>query len=274
MSHTTIQIKCNEEEADVLSSLLMLNDYIGTSYEDGLFTAYIDEKDYDALGTRVLVEQLGLEIEQISLTEEQNWNQVWEDNFHDLKVADTIHVRAPFHKDLGMKHEIIIHPKMAFGTGHHGTTQLMMMEMLNTDHQNKKVLDMGCGSGILSILASQLGASEITAIDHDIYSVENSTENTQLNGIENVSISQADNLSGVTSSFDIILSNIVKNINISLWPEFAQHLSDSGILLVCGILIADRDEAVDAAKALNLELLQENNDGEWLQLKFQKLNDQ
>lgn len=133
---------------------------------------------------------------------------------------------------------------------------------------------MGCGSGILSILASQLGASEITAIDHDIYSVENSTENAQLNGIENVSISQADNLSGVTSSFDIILSNIVKNINISLWPEFAQHLSDSGILLVCGILIADRDEAVDAAKALNLELLQENNDGEWLQLKFQKLNDQ
>lgn len=270
MSHTTIQIKCNEEEADVLSSLLMMNDYIGTSYEDGLFKAYIKESEYDAFGTAVLIEQLGLQIDKVWLTEDQNWNQLWEDNFHDLQVADTIHVRAPFHQNLNMKHEIIIHPKMAFGTGHHGTTQLMLEEMLNTPMKDSSLLDMGCGSGILSILASQLGAKEITSIDHDIYSVENSTENMQLNHIENVTILQADNLSKVTSSFDIILSNIVKNINMSLWPEFAAKLNDHGILMVCGILISDRSEAITTAEALNLELLQENNDGEWLQLKFQK----
>lgn len=270
MSHTTIQIKCSEEEADVLSSLLMMNDYIGTSYEDGMFNAYIKESDYDALGTAVLVEQLGLSIDKIWITEDQNWNKLWEDNFHDLQIAGKIHVRAPFHKSLALKHEIIIHPKMAFGTGHHGTTQLMMEEMLQFDFSGMSVLDMGCGSGILSILASQLGANAVTAIDYDIYSVENSHENAQLNSIDNVTILQADNLSKVTTSFDIILSNIVKNINMSLWPEFVAHLNENGHLLVCGLLIADRSEAIETAEALNLKLLQENNDGEWLQLKFQK----
>lgn len=272
MSYTTVHIECNEELAETISTLLLEIGFDGTAYENGLLQAFIPASEFDNNALNKIADSLELHIKAITDTPDQNWNQLWEDNFHDLSIDNQIHIRAPFHQDKGFKHEIIIHPKMAFGTGHHGTTQLMLKEMLNIDFKNKTVLDMGCGSGILSILASQKGANKVTAIDYDINSVENSSENTQLNKIQNVTILQSDNLDKVTTTFDIILSNIVKNINLSLMPSFSRCLKPGGLLVICGLLITDLDEATQTAKALNLKLLQHSNDGEWLRLNFEKIN--
>lgn len=272
MSHTTIHIRCTESEAELVSSILLDWDYDGTSYEGNELVAYVNESIFNKDELEELLSGFDLTIEQIYSTHEQNWNELWEANFKDLYVGSDIHVRAPFHASSHKKHEIIIHPKMAFGTGHHGTTQLMLEAMLALDFKDKDVLDMGCGSGILAILAAQKGAKEVLAIDYDINSVENSIENMQLNQITNVSILQAGNLEKVPNTFDIILSNIVKNINLALVPEFSTHLRPGGTLLLCGLLIGDLDEVRTATEALNLKYCGHSEDGEWLQITFEKVD--
>lgn len=269
MSYHSIQIICDEDQADMLSAQALDHDSVGTSYEDGQLTLYF-QGETAPVELLDLVRNLGLKVSGSDQIADRNWNALWEENFHDLTVGD-IHVRAPFHSEKGMKHEIVIHPKMAFGTGHHGTTQLMLKAMMKHDFQDRSVLDMGCGSGILAILASQKGARSVLAIDYDIYSVENSLENVQLNGLHNVEVVQADTLDGVTTSFDIILSNIVKNVNLGLLQGFASHLNPNGLLLLCGLLREDLEECVDRASALNLKLIDKDTQDEWLQLTFQSI---
>lgn len=268
--YTSIHIRCNEDQAELISSVFLEENFNGTSFENGELSAFCDMPDPNIDFIQPILASMNLSVDRIETFEDQNWNELWESNFHDLTVEDKIHVRAPFHDFKGMEYEIIIHPKMAFGTGHHGTTQLMLKAMLGTNFNGKRVLDMGCGSGILAILASQRGADQVLAIDYDPNSTTNSEENIQLNGVENVDIMLADNLDGVNTSFDIILSNIVKNVNLSLVPSYKEKLVPGGICILCGLLIPDREEVLEFCSALDLQLIGEENDGEWLQLSFKR----
>ena len=265
MSYHSINIPCSDEQSETLASIILDLDYLGSSYEDGILTIYSDKNpDIEQLNT--ILANLGLELGEQSELEDRNWNKWWESNFHESLIGRDIQVRAPFHKSAARKHEIVIQPAMAFGTGHHGTTSLMLEAMLEQDFKQKEVLDMGCGSGILSIMAEKLGAAHVLAIDYDIHSVENSNHNLQLNHCLNVEVLQADSLSGVTTEFDIILSNIVKGINLGLLPEFLDKLKPGGLLLLCGFLIKDEEEVLEQLKASNLKLISQRSDGEWLQL--------
>ncbi|MFB1002847.1 MAG: 50S ribosomal protein L11 methyltransferase, partial [Bacteroidia bacterium] len=197
-----------------------------------------------------------------------NWNAMGEENFKEAIIGEHIQARAPFHPMSRHKHSIIITPKMAFGTGHHETTRLSGISLEKLDCKDKTVLDMGCGSGLLAILASQKGAKRVLAIDYDANCVENTQENIQLNKAVNVEIIQADSIRQLTEKFDIIVSNIVKNINLRLLPEFVTKLNPGGHLILCGFLDEDLDEQHTAALVHGLKLIEQHIENHWLQTQY------
>ncbi len=173
------------------------------------------------------------------LIKQQNWNAIWESGFEPIEVDGKIHVRASFHKAEKLDHEIIIDPKMAFGTGHHATTYMVLAEMLKLDLKNKSVLDFGCGSGILAIAAEKMGANEIDAIDYDIWSVENTNENIQLNNCIKIRVSQGDNLRLNRKNYDLIVANITREILLQSTDDIHRILKPGGIAIYSGFLPVD-----------------------------------
>lgn len=198
-----------------------------------------------------------------------NWNEEWEKNFSPINVEDKVLIRAEFHEPNADLHEIIIQPKMSFGTGHHPTTHLMIQQMLDMDFQGKNVLDMGCGTSVLAIFAKQKGASRVVAIDIDEWSVENSKENAERNGVE-LAISQgtAENLGGET--FDIILANINRNILISDIPTYVSVLNEGGQLLLSGLCFFDVADILQVCEEQKLTLKHQQQREEWMSLLLTK----
>lgn len=196
---------------------------------------------------------------------DQNWNEVWEQNyFEPLLIEEQCMIRAPFHEEYpDANYQIIINPKMAFGTGNHETTHLMIKAMLDLDLNNKNVLDMGCGSGVLSILASQKGASEITAIDIDEWSTNNTVENASLNQITNIFVLLGDAELLTDQQFDVILANIQRNILLQDMDAYRKVLKKGGILVMSGFYISDLEAIVEKAGVLDLELIQSDERSEW-----------
>jgi ribosomal protein L11 methyltransferase len=196
---------------------------------------------------------------------DQNWNEVWEQNyFEPLLIEEQCMIRAPFHEEYpDANYQIIINPKMAFGTGNHETTHLMIKAMLDLDLNNKNVLDMGCGSGVLSILASQKGATEITAIDIDEWSTNNTVENASLNQITNIFVLLGDAELLTDQQFDVILANIQRNILLQDMDAYRKVLKKGGILVMSGFYISDLEAIVEKAGVLDLELIQSDERSEW-----------
>ena len=141
-----------------------------------------------------------------------NWNAEWEKNFEPIQVDDLVSIRAPFHDNPNLKYDIVIEPKMSFGTGHHETTHMMVQHLLKLDLENKKVLDMGCGTGILAIFAEMKGAKPLDAIDIDNWCYENSLENVARNNCENISVYEGDASLLTGKKYDVIIANINRNI--------------------------------------------------------------
>lgn len=198
-----------------------------------------------------------------------NWNEEWEKNFSPINVENQVSIRAEFHVDQNLPHEIIIQPKMSFGTGHHATTYLMIQQMLDMNFKNKNVLDMGCGTSVLAIFAKQQGAGKTVAIDIDEWSVENSIENAARNNV-NLDISQgtAENLGN--EKFDIILANINRNILISDIPTYVSVLNPGGQLLLSGLCFFDVDDILEVCTAENLTLIKKIQREEWVSLLLEK----
>ena len=210
---------------------------------------------------------------EISYTYEEmpniNWNEEWEKNFSLINVEDKVLIRAEFHDSNPNMHEIVIQPKMSFGTGHHPTTHLMIQQMLDMDLENKKVLDMGCGTSVLAIFAKQKGAGRSVAIDIDEWSVENSKENAVRNNVElDIELGTADNLG--KEKFEIILANINRNILISDIPTYVSVLEDGGKLLLSGLCFFDVDDILEVCTEQNLKLEKKIQREEWVSLLLSK----
>ena len=196
---------------------------------------------------------------------DQNWNEVWEQNyFEPLLIEGQCLVRAPFHQNYPeAAYEIIINPKMAFGTGNHETTHLMIKNMLDMDLTGLSVLDMGCGSGILSLFASMKGAATITAIDIDEWSTNNTLENAELNAISNIQVRQGDAALLNDQEFDLILANIQRNVLLEDMPAYLKVLKPGGRLLMSGFYLSDLELITERAQQLGLRPTNNEVRSEW-----------
>jgi len=199
-----------------------------------------------------------------------NWNSEWEKNFEPIEIENTVSIRAPFHDAGTVKYNLIIEPKMSFGTGHHETTHLMVQHLLKLDLQNKKVLDMGCGTAVLAILAEKLGAQPIDAIDIDSWSYENAVENVERNTCNHISVYEGDANLLTDQHYDVIIANINRNILLADLPAYTQVLKSNGILLLSGFYTEDIPTILDLAEKLNLncELTLERHN--WVGLRLIK----
>jgi ribosomal protein L11 methyltransferase len=214
---------------------------------------------------------LGNVVFKWQVIKDQNWNEEWEKNFNPVLIHNQCYIRATFHEPKpDVEYEIVIDPKMSFGTGHHETTSLMVEQMLTIDFFQKKVLDMGCGTGILAILASKIGAQIIDAIDIDEWSYQNSLENCHLNNISNVRVICGDRSVIPTIPYDLILANINRNILLKDMDAYAEHLISGGILLLSGIYTTDLSLLTEAAKAHNLSFILRTEKNKWASAIFQK----
>ena len=202
------------------------------------------------------------EIEQV------NWNSEWEKNFDPIEVDGKCIVRAPFHPQKDFEYEIVIEPKMSFGTGHHQTTFMMMQFLLETDFNGKTVLDMGCGTAVLAILAEMRGASKIDAIDIDEWCFENSQENIERNGCKNISVELGDAsvLSG--RNYDIIIANINRNILLNDMETYTKCLNKRGILFLSGFYSEDLPVISECCNNLGLGFVENKMDNNWMAAKF------
>lgn len=223
---------------------LLINDLADIGFDtfeesDKGFNAFIPEPNFDPSALETLLIQLpeGTDISYIVKNiPQQNWNKVWEENFQPLIVADKCYVRATFHESRIDDYplEIIIDPKMAFGTGHHQTTSLMMEHLLGENLEDRVVLDMGCGTGILGILALKLGARQVVAIDNDPVCCESTLENSKLNNVDNLSVLLGDSTVIPKNDYTLIIANINRNILLDQLAHYANTLSKGGTLLMSG----------------------------------------
>lgn len=205
---------------------------------------------------------------QCSNIKQQNWNEQWEKSFDPLLIAKKVSIRAPFHDPLPAEHELIIEPKMSFGTGHHATTALMIEQMLDIPMSGLEVVDYGSGTGVLAILAERLGAEHIVAIDNEEWAVENCRENIERNHAEKIEVIFADTMGIVTQTFDVMLANINRNVimkNLESWGTF---LKPGGVLLVSGILVTDTKDVADLAVSLGYELIRQLTRDGWVSICF------
>lgn len=229
--------------------------------------AFIPKNSYD----KPLLNELAYKY-QIDYTEkiipEQNWNENWESSFDPVIIDDFLSIRAGFHQPAGgVEHEIIITPKMSFGTGHHATTRMMVQQMREIDFTGKKVFDFGTGTGILSILAEKLGAASAIAIDIDEWCITNAYENIKQNNCRVVKIKQADSLTG-NEQYDIILANINKNVILENIQQLSDQLNTGGTLLISGILSEDEAEVYKKAGEFSLILSKKITLNNWICLRF------
>jgi len=199
-----------------------------------------------------------------------NWNKEWEKNFNPIQVDGQVSVRAPFHENPSLKFDIVIEPKMSFGTGHHETTHMMIQHLLALDLENKKVLDMGCGTGILAIFAEMKGAQPTDAIDIDSWCYQNSIENVQRNGCKHITVLEGDSSLLKGKKYDVIIANINRNILLSDMKIYTDCLHQEGILLLSGFYKADiaiiESEVVKHGLVFD-KMIQRNS---WVALKYLK----
>jgi ribosomal protein L11 methyltransferase len=236
-------------------------------------TAYIQKElwNEDILADLFVLQSLEFNISYtIEEIEQVNWNEEWEKNFEPIEVDGMCHVRAPFHPKTAAQYDIVIEPKMSFGTGHHETTHMMIQHLLHLDVQGKKTLDMGCGTAILAILAEMKGAQPIDAIDIDNWCYLNSIENAARNKCKYITVYEGDAALLVDQKYELIIANINRNILLADMPAYTKCLLPGGILLLSGFYEEDIPflEASCVENGLQyVSKLQRNN---WVSLKFEK----
>ncbi len=223
---------------EILVALLSNIGFEGFEESDDLLKAFIKETDFIKEEVDTISNNLNLSYTS-SVIEQQNWNAQWESSFEPVIINDFAAIRAGFHEPVkNVQYEIIITPKMSFGTGHHATTYLVMEQMSKLDFKNKTVLDFGTGTGILAILAEKMGAKEILAIDNDEWSIDNAKENLVLNHSKNITIQQAETIAS-GNKYDVILANINLNVILASMNAIKKACNAGGLVLLSGFLNTD-----------------------------------
>ena len=266
---------CNETVNDVVSALageIGFESFV--EWENGV-QAYIQQSLFDEEALKSMVADFPLPDTTIEYTvveaEDKDWNEEWEKNFFQpIVIGDRCCIHSTFHKDTPQtEYEILINPQMAFGTGHHETTSSIISELLEADLQGKSVLDMGCGTSILAILASMRGADPITAIDIDDWCVNNSRDNIALNGIENITVEWGDaNLLKGREPFDVIIANINRNILLADMAQYAACMHPGSELFMSGFYVQDIPVIQEKAESLGMEFIHHREKNNWAAVKF------
>jgi len=236
-------------------------------------TAYIQKDEWrsDILEDIQILDSDEFEITfEFNEIEQVNWNAEWERNFNPIIVDDVCAVRAPFHEKFDTKYDIIIEPKMSFGTGHHETTHMMIQHILKNDFTDKIVLDMGCGTGVLAILAEMKGAKKLEAIDIDNWCYLNSVENVERNNCHKISVYEGDVSLLKNKAYDIIIANINRNILLQDIPEYATCLNAKGLLFLSGFYFDDIPVIEELCNKMNLKRVDTLQRNDWVALKFEK----
>ncbi len=272
----TCQVAPIEPWMEILIAELADIGFESFSEEENGFKAYISACRYRANAVKGIFERkrelkpekLSFEVVKIG---SKNWNSVWESNFQAVTIGSACHIRAPFHeKPSDVAFDIIIEPKMSFGTGHHETTHLVVEWLLETDMQSKRVLDMGCGTGILAILASKKGAKSVTAIDNYLFAYENTIENAERNNINNMRVLHGDASLLGDETFDVVIANITRNVLLEDMAAYAKVLDHGGVLFLSGFLAFDKDTIFAEASRFGLQHAGQKTLRDWVSLKLLK----
>ena len=275
MYYTRLQVVCDSEFSEILMAEVAEAGFDTFMETEKGFEAYTEGKKFDADLLDSILEKYQHVSPLVFFRDEvqkQNWNEEWEKNVEPIFVEDQCLVRAEFHKiEKKYPYEIIITPKMSFGTGHHQTTYLMLKNQMRIDHRNKLVMDAGCGTAILSIMASKLGAKKIEAFDIDEWSVINGKENAEINHCNNITIRQG-KISDLQfeNNFDIILANINRNILLDEMKYYSAALVSGGHLLLSGFYEKDIPDLREEALKFGLMELQRDDRETWACLLLQK----
>lgn len=271
MSILQIKILCPDSLKEELMAVLTPLEFEGFWDNGDTILAYIDREQfnhklfYDTLSAYEL--ENNYSFEELA---EINWNEEWEKNFDPVLIDEKLYIRANFHPAGQYPYEIVINPKMSFGTGHHPTTRLSAILMMHLPLKDKTVLDMGCGTGILSILADRMGASYVLGVDNDAWSHENALDNIQGNNSKNVEVKLGSTEASKGKVFDVVISNITKNINLTLLPDLSEMVSKEGYLILSGFLDFDLNEMESKARSLGFETREHLSEQSWQGLCMQK----
>jgi ribosomal protein L11 methyltransferase len=254
---------------EILVALLPELGFEGFEQQEDALQGFLPEQLFDGAKLDALVGRYGLSYTP-KLIRERNWNEEWEKNFQPVRVGDFCAVRAHFHAPVeGVIHDLIITPKMSFGTGHHATTFMMLLAMQGIDFQGRTVLDFGTGTGVLAVLAERLGADSVLAIDNDSWSIENARENITENNCMKISLLQTDKIA-LPDRYDIILANINKHVLLREMAFMGQQLGEGGVILMSGLLQDDFEDIENQVVINGLFLSGRMTEGSWICLKIEK----
>jgi ribosomal protein L11 methyltransferase len=244
------------------------------SETDDAMQGYIREETWNESEVEEFLQQIKAEhgiqyaIQKIPA---QNWNALWESAYEPVTVAGKCQVRAPFHQPVpGMQYDIVIEPKMSFGTAHHETTSLMLEMMMTEELKDKRVLDMGCGTGVLAILAHKMQATEVVAIDNDDWAYANAPENVAANDAAAIQVIMGDASAIPLPEYDLIVANINRNVLLNDIPVYARFLKPHGALLLSGFYSGDLDLINEAARNAGLQYFSHKTANNWIGAKFVK----
>lgn len=270
--YQTIRMRCSEELSEILQALLgSLGFDAFLEHPDG-FEASIPLDEFDAQALQDTLEPFEGQIDyQLEEQEKQNWNKLWESNYEPAIITDELVIRASFHQmPRPYKYEIVITPKMSFGTGHHATTSLMLQNEMSLDFAGKNVADLGCGTGILAVMAKLLGAARVDACDIEDWAVENAQENAQINGVEvNVTLGTVRDMPRLPV-YDIVLANINRNVLLEEMALYTSMLEQGGYLLLSGFYTEDLADIRLSAEAQGMVYQSHKEKDRWVSAIFIK----
>jgi ribosomal protein L11 methyltransferase len=254
-----------KEEQEIL--IARFSDLAVEGFEEGLnfLSVFMNAAGVDEAAVQQILDGQPYRVTR-EIVPPKNWNEQWEKNFEPVVIDDFCAIRAHFHEPIStVRFEIVITPKMSFGTGHHATTWLVIKAMEQLDFTGKKVLDFGTGTGILAILAEKMGAKEVVAVDHDEWSIANAAENFSINGCSAIALEKADS-PPATGLYDIILANVNRHVLLAKMAILAQQLQPGGVILLSGLLTGDRQELETSAKRSNLRVVEQKDRESWIYL--------